>query len=608
MSALRIVSVLIVVLVTVHLGGIAQMPDRDVAYSQTVVFKLKEHDENSYTLSSEVSTEVKLLSQRSTKVDDFTISEPFFAPIKKLKVKVNSSSISSNLISYGAANWSDVFLSDHKLYTIHFPSTLKTGDVVSYSYRQEYSDVAFTPILYVPNIDSLRVYRVVFEHPDDVSIDFEFYFPRDSIPYTIDRGETDETSLTFGRVDYEETLMFFPNDHYQAAVLCRLRRGDHVITPVRPDEYVVWYHRQARPSPSLDSADRHMFDSKLVGTKSLMDTLGAIYDFVRTTIRYIADERGMNAFIPHPPSLTLASKFGDCKDRVALVAGIAGEYGITTMTVLVPSTMSPSFAGVHVGMFNHVICAFQSGSQLIYFDPTSKYCEFGNLPDSDIGKRVFLVEAGRFDTVAQPKREPSLDITIQGGIDSIRQCRALVVLRNDNLINALHARHDFTEDKFNRLLKSFVADNLYQVQLDSFNVVSEEPGRMTIEAQADLSKFILVSEGKYYVPRTPFARFDNDILDRESDKYPIMFSATVDLRFRLIIHTVGIAVQPEVVRSGNERFLFTAQAGDDGNDAQFDYRYRRTALVVPPEEKIEFINNYKTYLDNKRSVFVMKRR
>lgn len=591
-------------------GHAQELPDRDVSYTSRIEFTVKEHGDAEYALSSEVAVEVRLLSPRAAKTASFMVPEPFFAPIKKLKVKVNSSSVSSDRIAHGADSWSDVFLTGHQRYTVYLPSDLKTGDVVSYSYQEQYSDIAFLPILFVPNIDSLKEYSVVFKHPDDVRVEFEFYFPRDTVPYLINRSEGDETSLSFRGPAYDEDRKFLTRESYHAAVLCRFTRGEKSINPVQPGEYVDWYYRNTSRSPGLDSTHHGMFNPRLAGKRTILDTLATIHDFVRTTIRYVADERGLNCYIPHSPSSTLATQFGDCKDRVALIAGIAGEYGIRTLTVLVPGGNSPVFNGVNAEMFNHVISAFQLGPRLLYFDPTAKYCEFGNLPDNDVGKRVFVMgtDGGRFETIPLPSREPSLDVTIDGRLDSTNVCRAGIVLRNDFLAGALHARHDLTEEKFILFLKSLVSDNLYQVRLDSFKVVGEENGIMRIGAQGDLSKFILESGDKYYVPRTPFARFDNDILEREKDRYELSFAATTDLKLQLVVHSAGIEVQPETTQVGREPFLFAASAARDGKGARFDYRYSRNIVTVRPEEKQAFISNYKAYLENKRNVFVMTRR
>jgi len=585
-----------------------EFPDQDVAFRRTIVYDVDEKHDTLFALSSQVSTELTILSDHRTKVRLLPIHERFFAPITKLKVKFNRSSVSSDNILYGVDAWSDEFLPSYKLYTILLPAEPKTDDVVSSSYREQFSDLAFLPIISVPNVDSMIEYRITFKHPDDVTVDFELYFPRDSVPYSVHRSD-EETTIDFSNLRYDEPLTFFP-ENYHAAVLCRLKHNQKEINPVSPHEFVAWYHRAANPLVPIDSLQRATFDKHLAGTSSFADTMKAIYDYVKTNIRYVADERGLNAYIPRAPSSTMASGFGDCKDRVALVAGIAACYGIHILTVFVPPPEAPAFNGVHVEMFDHVIGAVEIGSRLVYFDPTEKYCEFGNLPDHDVGKRVFVFggESGRFETIHVPQRNPALDVTIDADLRFLKDCRAVVVLRNDLMQTALHARHDLTNDKFLETLGLEVANNLYQVRLDSLDVVAERESSLTVSARADLSRFFVASGQKFYVPRAPFAQFDNDVLERMGDHAAIVFPSTVDLKLRVAVRGPAVEVLPDSVHLGAGSFVFKATAAPADSIAVFDFRYTRDSVAISPEEKGAFINEYRAYLGNKKNVFVIKRR
>jgi hypothetical protein len=360
----------------------------------------------------------------------------------------------------------------------------------------------------------------------------------------------------------------------------------------------------------LDSGDVRKLNGTIVRKEDALGNVRAAYDYVRKTIRYIADERGLNAIIPRSPSATLSTQFGDCKDRVALVSAIAGEQGVAAIPVLVPTAASPRFNGVHTTMFNHVINGVVQGPRIVFCDPTSRYCAFGNLPDGDVQKRVFLLDSSqaRFVTTPIPERKPTLDIAVTARLDSLHACTASIILRNGLLQAALYARHDFTKEKFRHELQSALAGYLYQVRLDDFEVVGEEEGSLTLSARLDLSAFILQSGERFYVPRTPFAQFDNDVLEREGDRFPVIFPSTVDLAFSLCIDAHSATVHPDSMQIDGGGFAYSARAGNAGGTIQCTYRYCRNTTIIETDMKRDFFRTYKAYLENKKNVFVLTRR
>lgn len=57
--------------------------------------------------------------------------------------------------------------------------------------------------------------------------------------------------------------------------------------------------------------------------------------FVQGDIRYTAIDLGTNSHAPNPPELTLRRRFGDCKDKSALLVALLAEAGIDAEPVLV---------------------------------------------------------------------------------------------------------------------------------------------------------------------------------------------------------------------------------------------------------------------------------
>ena len=129
------------------------------------------------------------------------------------------------------------------------------------------------------------------------------------------------------------------------------------------------------------------------GCNTSEDKLVAIAEFVQDKIRYVAIEIGKNKWIPREASVTCSNRYGDCKDKTALMMALLSASGINSYPVLVGSD-KPIFKSVTSPyQFNHAIIAipanqfssvdnFQNSifNECILFDPTNQQIELGEIP------------------------------------------------------------------------------------------------------------------------------------------------------------------------------------------------------------------------------------
>lgn len=100
----------------------------------------------------------------------------------------------------------------------------------------------------------------------------------------------------------------------------------------------------------------------------------AAVKWVQNEIRYFAMAVGPHNLKPRTPAEVCASRFGDCKDKSLLLAGLLRQLGVEAWPALVNTQwqgelreLSPSpFA------FNHAIVAYRVNHQLQWIDPTIK--------------------------------------------------------------------------------------------------------------------------------------------------------------------------------------------------------------------------------------------
>ncbi|MGH0032965.1 MAG: DUF3857 domain-containing protein [Myxococcota bacterium] len=116
-----------------------------------------------------------------------------------------------------------------------------------------------------------------------------------------------------------------------------------------------------------------------------------IHRFVADRVRYVAFEHGTRAVVPHDASETLARRFGDCKDKVALFLALADRARVAAYPVLVATDRYSLDRLIHPSWryFDHmIVCASVDGDTLC-IDLTDPYSVTGDLPVS-IGGAVAL--------------------------------------------------------------------------------------------------------------------------------------------------------------------------------------------------------------------------
>ena len=101
----------------------------------------------------------------------------------------------------------------------------------------------------------------------------------------------------------------------------------------------------------------------------------AALDFVQKDVRYFGTEIGPNTHLPVPPEQVLKQRFGDCKDKVALLVALLARLGISATPVLV----STSLHGDSVSLlpspldFDHVIARVSLDGTTYFLDATRSH-------------------------------------------------------------------------------------------------------------------------------------------------------------------------------------------------------------------------------------------
>lgn len=583
----------------------------DFELSMTTTFTMAPSGE-SYALSSKTDVTRTYLSKRSTSITNVSVGEQFFDSIVGMRAMYKGRDLTEDRFSQEAASGSDVFISNLRVRTIHFPGDIAQGDQIWYSYSREYNSPAFLPVVTLPNINYIKEYRLVINHPDDVTTEFDFFFPQDSLSYQIDRSNKEITVLEFKDIRSRAALPNFPYNDMRGAVQIRMQKEGTAINPTGIADFAGWYMKLFDQKPALDPAFADLLKDDLKGAKSDLEKIRIIYDHVRSTIRYIADEGAMHAFVPRDPSLVLKRGYGDCKDRAYLVAALARREGIKVDMALLSTSPTPKFAGTHVSQFNHVICAYKHNGRWIFFDPTHKYCEFGNLPEGDVGRPALVLDADSPELVeiSAPNTSPAIKIDITASLGAPQKGRAVITMRNDLFHLAAESLEKKTELERENILSNIVTGFFNKISFDYFTLASRTDSSITFESNADLSDFMVSSSSRTYLSQMPFRLIDPEMLGREQDDYAIYNDNRMGIVMNIDLNIAGHTADTASLAFGErDAVRFNAGITRVSTEAvKLKYEVRHLAKRIDGNDRPPYIEFCRSFLKSKKNMFVFTKK
>ncbi|MEZ5357776.1 MAG: transglutaminase domain-containing protein [Candidatus Zixiibacteriota bacterium] len=583
----------------------------EVSFFKKIEYTIKEKD-GDYKLSSRVEYEYVFLTERSTETEGFVVDEFFYNDVSEPKAKINGKGISGYLINSYILEGRDIFLSGSKFYGIRLPGSIEVNDTVRYWYREKFTDIAFLPILDIPNEGHLSVCSLDIIHPEEITIEFEPFFPFGPIPFKVDRPDAERTVLTFSDVDPRDTLDQFQYNDLLAAVLITVKHGDRYITPTTAETFVRWYEKMTSLKPGLDSLHQNLLAEELAEVSGDLEKLEIIYDFVRKNIRYIADQRSVHSIIPHAPSQVYDLLYGDCKDRASLVSAIARQYGLDVDMALINVNSRPRFVGNHAWLYDHMICYFENADTALFFDPTQRYLPFGYLIDRVIGKRALILNGDnpRFITIEETHDEPELSVNIRGNLLHLDSAEATIELRGGFAGSASYALETFTGSNLQNYFMNVITSMFTKISLNDFAPGESGDKTSVLQAVGDLSKFFVATDSRLYVPKTPFSILGRSLMERENDNLPIQPDGIMRMQLSITVAVDSIyrfAADSAISVYSNPAEYRTYMTPIGSDSVCFRYEYLRPHKDISGRGKEQFLDMAKWYKKLKTDMFILNR-
>jgi len=166
----------------------------------------------------------------------------------------------------------------------------------------------------------------------------------------------------------------------------------HVSTYRSWEEVGAWYWRLIEEQLVPDDNIRRAAAAALKAAgPSELDKVRALHALVVGGTRYVGLEFGIHGFKPYKVSQVLSRRFGDCKDKAALLVVMLREAGIDAEMVLLRTKRGGRLATLpaSLAIFDHAIAFIPKLN--LYLDGTAEFSGMDELPGQDQGVMVLRV-------------------------------------------------------------------------------------------------------------------------------------------------------------------------------------------------------------------------
>ena len=175
-------------------------------------------------------------------------------------------------------------------------------------------------------------------------------------------------------------------------------------------EYNRLVERQIERAPVGD-----LVKQAAAGKKDRNDVISALLRALHTQVRYTGVEFGEAAIVPAKPGDTLSRKYGDCKDKAALLVAMLRAAGIPAYVALLSSgtgrDIDPGQPGM--GLFDHAIVYVPAGSgpraEEFWIDATAEYLTLGAVPSGDQDRLALIVNDATKELRTIPESPSSMN-------------------------------------------------------------------------------------------------------------------------------------------------------------------------------------------------------
>jgi len=243
------------------------------------------------------------------------------------------------------------------------------------------------------------------------------------------------------------------------------------------------------PTPEIAAEAQQL----VAGAPDFYTKVKNITEYIQANIRYFVVERGIGGYQSHYAGEVFRNRYGDCKDKTALLISMLQAVGIQAYYVPVDDRRGLVDPNAPSSIGDHMITAIEvpadvkdarleamvtakDGKRYLIFDPTDERTPAGNLPSELQGSYGILADGTDSQVIALPVLAPDANGTDRNGTFTLSADGVLT-----GKVNTAHFGPEgadfrsflkYTDDKErHEFWEVYVARDLPGVSLDSFSFV-----------------------------------------------------------------------------------------------------------------------------------------
>jgi hypothetical protein len=141
-------------------------------------------------------------------------------------------------------------------------------------------------------------------------------------------------------------------------------------------EVGAWYRSLELARTAPDDEVRAKAVELTAGKTTDEDKVKAVYAYVSSNIRYIGVAFGVGRYQPHAAADVLHNQYGDCKDKVVLLAAMLAAVGIQSDAALIGAGVRFNEAVPSPAAFNHLMTHLRVAGQDVWLDSTEEVAPY----------------------------------------------------------------------------------------------------------------------------------------------------------------------------------------------------------------------------------------
>lgn len=381
-------------------------------------------------------------------------------------------------------------------------------------------------------------------------------------------------------------------------------------------EVYDWWWQLAKDKIQADPAIKDKVKELTGALKTEEEKIRAIYNFCARDIRYVAVEYGQAGYEPHQAADIFRNKYGDCKDQAILLVTMLKEAGCKAFPVLIATreayNLNEDFPSM---LFNHCIACVIFQEKIVFLDPTAETCPFGDLPDGDQGRKVFVCQEDDFKIADTP--------LYGAGHNLVKQVIKLKTNKDESITGEKDIYTFGVWDQGQRYWLLYTQPELIEAQLkeriQDFSIGAKLEN-YSIENLEDLNKPVVLKysfRGPEYFSVAGNLRImpqlsglDLSLVAREGRRYPIDFSflESEEKSFEIEIpDSFRIKYVPENVSQDSPWMKFSGEYSRKGTTLTFWQKTEFKKKAILQDEYADFKKFYETLAKKIKQRVVLER-